>query len=371
MKKVLIGLTYYKPNISGVTVYAEILAKEMKNVGFEVTVLTSKHQRDLRGVENDNGVKVMRSFVLFSLGKGLFMPLFWLDAIRAVKDCDVVNCHLPQLESCMLAILARIFRKKLVVTHHCEFGFTGTLNNKLIATISYPFHLITYFLADKIVSYTQDYAEHSMFLKRFSKKIRYILPPIVVCSSGTKIVKKEGKTKIVGYVGRIGWEKGLNYLVGAFLKLEKKHQNWKLELVGPYREVAGDRSFEKLKPMLNKSKNIILHGPMEHEMLSGFYRECDCLVLPSTDNLETFGLVQAEAMICGCPVVASNLPGVRMPIKMTGMGEIVNVGDVDDLVNKIEVVILNPKYKVNQELAQKLFSIKKFINSYQLLFESV
>jgi glycosyltransferase involved in cell wall biosynthesis len=197
-----------------------------------------------------------------------------------------------------------------------------------------------YHLADRIVAYTQDYAENgSIFLKRFRKKVNYILPPVKV---NTRLKPMEWKTKqVIGYVGRIGWEKGLNYLLEAIPKLEKGlGDDFKIVLVGPYQEVAGDKSINRLKPLLEKYKSrVVLYGPIDHEKLGAFYKSCQCLVLPSINNLETFGIVQAEAMRCGCPVVASNLPGVRVPIKMTGMGKIAKVGDVDDLVKKIVTVI--------------------------------
>ena len=46
-------------------------------------------------------------------------------------------------------------------------------------------------------------------------------------------------------------------------------------------------------------------------------------MLPSLNSTESWGIVQVESMSCGTPVVATDLPGVRMPVKMTGMGRIV------------------------------------------------
>ena len=50
--------------------------------------------------------------------------------------------------------------------------------------------------------------------------------------------------------------------------------------------------------------------------MSSFYKSIDLLVLPSINQTEAFGMVQAEA-IAGTPVIAGNLPGVRIPIKLT------------------------------------------------------
>jgi len=374
MKRLLIGLTYYSPNISGVTIYAQLLAKKMAEAGYEVRVLCSRPNGMKKfGVENK--VKITRSWVWLTVGKGVLMPNYWWDSLREVKNSDVVNCHLPQLESLMLAIWAKIFGKKLVVTHHCEFGFTGTLSNKLISIISFPFHLVTYILADKIVSYTKDYAQSSIFLRMFKNKIEYILPPVVVGEKDEKEIKEikekigvDNNEKIVGFVGRIAWEKGLDYLIEA-VELVNKKIKARLVLVGPFREVAGDKSGQKFNKLIKKNKNrVVLYGPMEHINLVNFYKICDCLVLPSTDNLETFGIVQAEAMISGCPVVASNLPGVRMPVTMTGLGEIAKIGDSKDLAKKIKIVLTTKYSQDKYKEAKNIFAIEKFMDSYKKVF---
>jgi len=364
MKRILVSVTYYYPNISGVTIYAKLLAEELAKRKKQVTVLTSAYDKKSKTEETIEGVKIKRSKVIFRLGKGVIMPMFWRDSFLAVKEADVVNCHLPEIESVWLAVWAKVLKKKLIVTHHCEFGFDGPISNKLIAVISYPFHLITYLLADKIVAYTQDYANHSMFLRLFKNKLEIILPPIKVKSTPNPSFDKEGKFnnhKIVGFVGRIAWEKGLDVLVEAMKQVKAK-----LVLVGPYNNIAGgDKTIEKLK--LNK--NIVLYGPIKHEDLGAFYQICDCLVLPSTSNLETFGIVQAEAMVCGCPVVASNLPGVRVPVNLTGMGMIAKVGDSQDLAEKITAVLIHGK-KYYQDRAKNLdlFDYKKTADEYEKMF---
>ena len=68
-------------------------------------------------------------------------------------------------------------------------------------------------------------------------------------------------------------------------------------------------------------------GELHGADLAAFYAACDCLTLPSVNSTESFGLVQVEAMLCGTPVVASALPGVRQPVPVTGMGEIAPIGE--------------------------------------------
>ena len=112
MKKTLICLSYYKPNISGVTVYAEILAKILNKRGKEVSVLCSRPEGYKKESE-EGGIRIIRSWVMWRMGKGLLMPAYIWDSYKEVKKNDLINCHLPQLESFIVAIWAKILKKRL------------------------------------------------------------------------------------------------------------------------------------------------------------------------------------------------------------------------------------------------------------------
>ena len=53
LMKILIGLTYYRPHVSGVTVYAQRLARGLAEKGHEVTVLTSPSRRSFSRRRSD------------------------------------------------------------------------------------------------------------------------------------------------------------------------------------------------------------------------------------------------------------------------------------------------------------------------------
>jgi len=361
-KKILLGLTYYLPNISGVTQYAVILAEELVKRNYLVSVVCSKSGEKYPDKSIDNGVTIYRIWGK-SFGKGFLMPAYPWASLKLVKEHDVINCHLPSIESFWLALWGKIFRKKVIVTHHCEFNFTGTLSNKLISFLTFPTHWVVYMMADEIVSYTEDYAKTSVFMRYFERKIVYVLPPIRVVDTNEKM--DFGKDKIVGFVGRISWEKGLPILLKAMKKVKAK-----LVIVGPYTDLAGgDKTVDKIKKLFDE--NVILQGPLSQSKLRTFYNSCDCLALPSTNNLETFGIVQAEAMVCGCPVVASNLPGVRVPVQMTGMGETCQIGDSDDLRQKIKSVLKNGRehYKKVAKNLDK-FDYRATVDEYEQIFNA-
>ena len=87
MKKILISLTYYLPNISGVTIYAEILAKKLAGDN-QVTILTSKFQRSLKTRESKNNLFIRRVWAPIKINKGIIMPLFPIISLNQVLKND-------------------------------------------------------------------------------------------------------------------------------------------------------------------------------------------------------------------------------------------------------------------------------------------
>ena len=74
--KILFILTYYRPHVSGLTIYVERLAKALAERGHTVTVLTSHYTQDLPNEEQMDGVRVVRAPVAFRFNKGVVMPDF-------------------------------------------------------------------------------------------------------------------------------------------------------------------------------------------------------------------------------------------------------------------------------------------------------
>jgi glycosyltransferase involved in cell wall biosynthesis len=106
--------------------------------------------------------------------------------------------------------------------------------------------------------------------------------------------------------------------------------------------------------------------------IGNFFGACDVLTVPSINSTESFGLVQIEAMLSGCPVVASDLPGVREPIRMTGMGEVVPIKDACALADGIVRVLQNRAAYIRARAEiEKMFSLERTVQAYESLFESL
>ena len=95
---------------------------------------------------------------------------------------------------------------------------------------------------------------------------------------------------------------------------------------GQYQNVLGEEQYaQKLAPMIESSGEalVVSWGCFRQQEQAAFFHTSEVLVLPSINSTESFGMVQVEAMTCGTPAVASDLPGVRCPVRETGMGRIV------------------------------------------------
>ena len=84
--KILFILTYYRPHVSGLTIYVERLAKALAERGHQITVLTSHYAKDLPFDERFDGVRIVRVPVAFRFSKGVFMPTFPLVAWREIVE---------------------------------------------------------------------------------------------------------------------------------------------------------------------------------------------------------------------------------------------------------------------------------------------
>jgi glycosyltransferase involved in cell wall biosynthesis len=106
--------------------------------------------------------------------------------------------------------------------------------------------------------------------------------------------------------------------------------------------------------------------------MAAFFKACDVTVLPSINSTETFGLVQVESMICGTPVVASGLPGVREPVRMTGMGRIIPPRDPAWLAEAVvDILDHRQDYVRPTGNIKELFSPDAIAARYESLFLEV
>ncbi len=375
--RILLALTYYRPHISGLTIYVERLARALSARGHEVTVLTSRYDPTLPAEEIRDGVRVRRVPVLFRFSKWVFMPTFPAAAVEEIGRHDVVSIHLPQAEGVLLAAIARMKRKPSVLTYHCDLQMPKVWYGPIVDRVVYWDNLLAAKLADRIVAYTEDFASHSPLLSRFMEKVTVILPPVIIPDptpeGKRKILEKagvDGKKKIC-FAARFAAEKGADYLMKSIEHILPDVPNAHILFAGEYKNVIGEKVYLEMQPLIRKYRDYLTFlGVLSPEGMANFFSICDVLVVASINSTESFGLVQVEAMLNGCPVVATNLPGVRQPVKMTGMGEIVPIKDEVALAKAIVKVIKNrSSYIRPKEEIRKIFSFEETVSRYEALFE--
>lgn len=176
--KILTVLTYYRPHTSGLTIYAERLAEAFARRGHQVTILTSHFDPSTLADEVRNGVRIVRAPVAFRVSKGVIMPTFGFLAWKYVAENDVVQLHLPQFDAPGFVTRARLLGKLAVLTYHCDLQLPSGFFNRIVnSVVDFQNHMAA-LLAHHIVTYTQDYADHSPFLSGYMPKLTPILPPV-------------------------------------------------------------------------------------------------------------------------------------------------------------------------------------------------
>lgn len=369
--KILTTLSYYRPHISGLTICVQRLIEGLSKKGFEFTVLSSQHKKELLKFEADKKIRVIRSPVLFTLGKVPVMPWYLFQVIREIKKNDLAWINLPQAEGIFVVAIAKLFGKKIITTVHCLPLLPGGWQRLLFQK---PFDLLNNLiirLADKVVYYTKDYAENTPELWHFPQKSSYILPPVIM-SNEQKVMsnEKRGKKITIGFVGRIAEDKGLEYLLEALSLLKSENKDVDLVIAGNMNAVGESSYIKKIKNRFKDIKfKVDFAGEIDPENMFEFYRKIDLLVLSSVNRTEAFGIVQAEAMLLGISVVASDLPGVRVPIKLTYNGELAAAGNSKALMQAIIKVMENRlSPRSISEKAVKAFSPDKTFNDYSNIF---
>lgn len=379
--RILTTLTYYRPHYSGLTVYAERLARALVARGHQVTVLTSRYERQFPGRENRDGVEIVRPRVLVHVSKGVLMPTLFYWAWVYARQADIIHLHLPQLDASYIALIGRLLRKPVVLTYHCDLRLPPGFVHRLANQVSHWSNGVAAALADVIVTNTRDYAEASAFLRPHLGKLRAIPPPVELPEVSVRDLEAfrqkagiEPGQRIIGMASRLATEKGVEYLVEAIPQVLQKYPTARVLYVGQYQNVMGEEEYaRKLAPMIQAlGKHWTFLGSLSWVELAAFFRLCEVTVLPSLNSTESFGMVQVEAMSCGTPVVASDLPGVRQPVKMTGMGCIVPPANAGALAGALMDILERPEaYRGDAQAVAQRFSSQHIAEQYENLFKEV
>jgi glycosyltransferase involved in cell wall biosynthesis len=381
--KILTVLTYYRPHTSGLTIYAERLARAFVQRGHQVTVMTTQYDPSLPREEMMDGVKVVRIPVMARVSKGVLAPTFGLVATKMVWEHDVVQLHLPQFDAPGVAFRARLFGKPAILTYHCDVQLPLGFFNRMVNTVLDFQNNMAGILANHIVTYTQDYADHSPFLSRYASKLTPILPPVELPIPTPEAVSAFAETNltrerkpVIGMAARFASEKGVEVLLDAMPAILKKYPKAQVLFAGTYQNVMGEQAYsDRLMPRI-LDYEIQGHwkflGNLDPVQMAAYYPNLDVITVPSLNSTEAFGLVQIEAMMNGVPSVPSALPGVRRPVQMHNMGVVSEIGNSESLANAIlEVLDNKEKYRGDVPAIKTAYNPDSVAQEYEKLFEKL
>lgn len=330
----------FPPHYSGTGIVCYHQALGLAQLGHTVTVFTA--DCSLGHADDPVEIAVRRLPVLFRFGNAPFLP-----GLLNLAAFDVLHLHYPfYFGSEMVFVKSLVSNLRYVVTYHQDVLFAGRLHfldrlhHRLLGE-----RILS--RASKVLASSWDYARAS----RIEKLVRTRPEAVDVLPNGvdtqhfhSDVNGRELRAKIaergshvilfVGALDRAHYFKGITILLQALSRL--KDRNIHLLVVGD-----GDLrpKYQQQTTQLGLGDQVTFCGRVSDEQLPAYYACSDLLVLPSTTMGEAFGVVLLEAMACGKPVIASDLPGVRAVVSDGKDGLLVEPGDVGDLAGKMRMLL--------------------------------
>lgn len=160
------------------------------------------------------------------------------------------------------------------------------------------------------------------------------------------VVPKFQPSYTLGYLGRIDSRKGVDTMLKAFSKVTEGFKV-KLEIYGPGKLIA---EMKILVAKLGIDAAVNFHGVLSQSEIRQAVQHWDAMIYPS-ELEESLGLVGIEVMACGIPVIGSGAGGMSTYLKSGLNGICFDLGDVQDLKEKI-IQFYSSSQNFRNQLAQ-------------------
>ena len=304
--KVLQLAKYFPPFYGGIETITYDLYKyaneSIDDIDMDVIYCNKSIEND--SVFSSSGGSLFSSDILFTILSTPFSKEYLEYWIKVRNYYDVVHVHFPNP---MAAFCLFFFptKAKVIIHWHSDIfkqkvakKFYNFIQNSVLES------------SDIIVATSQKYLDSSLDLKRFYSKCRVI--PIGVkrlpCLSNDIIHKYRmengfnGK-KIIFSLGRLTYYKGFDFLIESARYLPDDY----LILIGGEGELK-QSLIDKIESV-GVSNKVKLLGRLTDDELNVYFNISDIFCLPSVHRSEAFGLVQAESMSLGKPVVSTDIAG--------------------------------------------------------------
>ena len=320
--KILMLTWEYPPRIvGGIARVVHDLSKRLIKDGHEVTVVTYRDSADVPEYENDKGVNVYRvdnymihpnNFIDWIMQLNFNMLSKATEIINKEGGFDVIHAH-DWLVTYAAKSLKNAYDIPIVATIHAtEAGRNSGIHDETQRYINDTEWLLTYEATEVIVNSNYMKNEIQRLFGLPFDKIN-VIPNGINLSNFTGIERDYDfrrqyamdNEKIILYVGRLVYEKGVQHLTAAMPKILSNYHDAKLIIAG-----RGGMMDELRAEANNLGLNdkIYFTGYLNSKQVQKMYKCADVAVFPST--YEPFGIVALEAMLAGVPTVVSDVGGL-------------------------------------------------------------
>jgi glycosyltransferase involved in cell wall biosynthesis len=337
----------YRPEINGVTTSIYLFRKELERRGHRVYLFCPEYNRN---PDDDPAIVRLPSIPYFFKQmrerRFVFPSLRKLWKIRHL-GIDVIHSHVPGNTGVFALLASWLFRIPHVHTYH-------TLYMEYIHYVTLP----QAFATRAVLWITRHFCGRCQRVVAPSNQITEVLrsysvdAPIDVIPTGIDTMPPDRLAsretirerfglrpgdKLLSFVGRIGREKSIDFLLHVVNAMRTERDDFKLVIVGDGPDRAG---LEELRDRLGLQNRVIFTGYQSRETVFSVYRASDAFVFSS--QTETQGLVLLEAMSMGTPVVAVNAMGVA-DLEGDGRGGFLTDPTVEDFSRHLAPLLDDPK----------------------------
>lgn len=352
--KILMLTWEYPPRVvGGIARVVHDLSKTLIKDGHEVTVVTYK-EGDAPYFEDDKGVKVYRvdnyminpnNFIDWIMQMNFNMVAKANEIIAKEGNFDVIHAH-DWLVAYAAKTLKNSYNIPIVSTIHAtESGRNSGIHDETQRYINDTEWMLTYESSEVIVN--------SNYMKGELQRL-FGLPyeKINVVPNGVNLNLFNGierdytfrrkfamdNEKIILFIGRLVYEKGVQHLISAMPKILKNYHDAKLVIAGK------GGMLDELKAQVEAmglGQKVYFTGYLNAKQVSKMYKCADISVFPST--YEPFGIVALEAMLAGVPTVVSDVGGLNEIVEHGVDGMKSYAGNPNSLADSILELLFNPQ----------------------------
>ena len=370
--KILMLTWEYPPRVvGGISKVVYDLSHKMVKEGNEVTVVTYKEGDNVKYYENDKGVEVYRvenymlrpnNFIDWIMQLNFNMITKANEIINKNGKFDVIHAH-DWLVAYSAKSIKESYNIPLISTIHAtESGRNSGIHDETQRYINDSEWMLTYESSEVIVN--------SNYMKNEVQRL-FGLPydKINVIPNGVNLQLFSNvnvdydfrrqyamdNEKIILYVGRLVYEKGIQNLIAAMPKILDRYHDSKLIICGRGGMIDDLREQVKYLGIDNK---VYFAGYCDSKKMQKMYKCADVAVFPST--YEPFGIVAIESMLSGTPTIVSDVGGLNEIVEhgVTGMKSY--AGNANSIADSVLALLFDPKLCAN--ISQN--AIKKVKENY-------